>query len=63
VLRKNIALGLEPRMVLTDLEQAASTTEGFMHHEGRLIWLRALELLRRARTPSSSARITWMKGQ
>jgi hypothetical protein len=44
VLRKNIALGLEPRMVLTDLEQAASTTEGLMHHEGRLIWLRALEV-------------------
>jgi hypothetical protein len=35
VLRKNIRLGLEPRIVLRNLEETASTVEGFFHHAHR----------------------------
>ena len=36
VLRKNISLGLEPGIVLRNLEETASTAEGLLHHEGRV---------------------------
>ena len=35
VLRKNIRFGLEPRIVLRNLEETASTGEGFLHHAHR----------------------------
>jgi hypothetical protein len=35
-LRKNVSLRLEPCIVLKDLEETASTAEGFVHHEGRV---------------------------
>jgi hypothetical protein len=34
VLRKNISLGLEPGIVLGNLEETASMEEGLLHHEG-----------------------------
>jgi hypothetical protein len=35
VLRKNIRFGREPRIVLRNLEETASTAEGFLHHAHR----------------------------
>ena len=35
VLRKNIRFCLEPRIVLRNLEETASTAEGFFHHAHR----------------------------
>jgi hypothetical protein len=35
VLRKSIRFGLEPRIVLRNLEETASTAEGFLHHAHR----------------------------
>ena len=36
VLRENISLGLEPGIVLGNLEETASMEEGLLHHEGRV---------------------------
>jgi hypothetical protein len=36
VLRKNLSLGLEPGILLENLEETASTAEGLLHHEGRV---------------------------
>jgi hypothetical protein len=36
VLRKNISLRLEPRIVLADLEETASAAEGLYRDEGRV---------------------------